>query len=243
MKVRELRSDLLYRANAEARRIVYRSRTATRILYGSRMDPFWAISYWELGTLAMRQALRRDLKDGQRVLEIGTGPYAVLALWALSRWSLALLATDVDEQVVAHARHTAARNGRGLDVRSSDLFAAVEGHFDVIFFIPPFTPTATVDAGLGQRRLSEEQLRLERLRSRGGERGFELLDRFLAGAPAHLAPGGRVYLAVSRHHHPDGTVESLLPRHGLALVDERRWRLLPYSVYVARALSSGTPGP
>jgi methylase of polypeptide subunit release factors len=225
----------LYRANALARRILYRSRLATRLLYGSWMDPYRAISFWELGTLALQRALRRDLRDGMRVLEIGTGPYGVLALWVLSRWSLELVATDVDEQLVAHALHTARRNALKLDVRCCDLFEGVEGSFDVIWFCPPFTPTGTVDAEIRRRRTAEaEEIRLQRLRACGGERGWELMDRFLAGAPARLAPEGRVYLSVNRHHQPDGTVAAMLPRHGLALLDERRWRLPPYSVYVAR---------
>ncbi len=225
----------LYGANALARRILYRSRLATRLLYGSWMDPHRAISFWELGSLAMQRALRRDLRDGMRVLEIGTGPYAVLALWALSKWSLELVATDVDEQLVAHARQTARRNRQPLDVRCCDLFEGILPSFDVIFFIPPFTPRETVEAALGGRTATREAeaLRLERLRSCGGERGFELMDLFLAGAPARLAPGGRVYLSVNRHHQPGGTVEAMLPRHGLTLLHERRWRLLPYSVYVA----------
>src|SRR5262249_23243328 len=75
----------LYRANALARRVIYRSRLATRLLYGIRADPYRSISFWELGTLAMRRALGRELREGMRALEVGTGPYAVLALWALSR--------------------------------------------------------------------------------------------------------------------------------------------------------------
>jgi methylase of polypeptide subunit release factors len=225
----------LYRANGLARRILYRSRLVTRLLFGSWMEPHRAISFWELGTVAMQSALRRDLRDGMRVLEIGTGPYGVLALWALSTWSLDLVATDVDEQLVAQAVRTARRNALMLDARCCDLFDGIEGEFDVIWFFPPFTPAATVDAELRRRRTTgAEEIRLERLRSCGGEGGWELMDRFLAGAPSRLAPEGRVYLSVNRHHQRDGTVAALLPRHGLTLLEERRWRLPPYSVYVAR---------
>jgi methylase of polypeptide subunit release factors len=224
----------LYRANGLARLALYRSRLATRLLYGVWMDPHGTISFWELGTLAMQRALRRDLRDGMRVLEVGTGPYGVLANWALSRWSLDLVATDVDEQWVAHAALTARRNARTLDARCGDLFEGIDGSFDVVWFVPPIAPAATVDREIRRRGPGgAEDVRRERLRTCGGELGWELMDRFLAGVGARLGPAGRVYLSVNRHHQPDGTVTALLPRHGLALLYERRWRLPPYSVYVA----------
>jgi methylase of polypeptide subunit release factors len=224
----------LYRANALARRVLYRSRPATRLLFGTWMSPCGAISFWELGTLAMQRALRRDLRDGLRVLEVGTGPYAVLALWALSTWSLDLLATDVDEVSVAHAVRTARQNALLLDARCCDLLEGVREAFDVIWFVPPVASAEMVDAELRRRRhAAAEEIARERARSCGGERGWELMDRFLAEAPARLRPQGRLYLSVNRHHQPDGVVAGLLARHGLALLSERRWRLPPYSVYVA----------
>jgi methylase of polypeptide subunit release factors len=230
----------LYRANSLARRVVYRSRFVTRLLYGGWMEPHRSVSFWELCTLAMQRALRRDLRDGMRVLEIGTGPYGVLALWALSTWSLDLVATDVDEESVAHAVRTAQANGLKLDARCCDLLEGIEGDFDLIWFVPPVTPAETVDAEIKRcLTVGTEEARLARLRSCGGARGWELTDRFLAGVPARLRRRGRVYLSVNRHHQPDGTVAALLPRHGLALLDERRWRLPPYSVYVARKAAEG----
>src|SRR5262249_18804888 len=177
---------------------IYRSRLATRLLYGIRADPYRSISFWELGTLAMQRALGRELRQGMRALEVGTGPYAVLALWALSRWSLELVATDVAEPLVAHARRTGGRNGLTLDARCCDLFEGLEGDFDLVWFVPPVAPAEMVDGEIRRRGIAApEQIHLERLRSSGGERGWELMDRFLAGAAARLGPTGRLFVSVN----------------------------------------------
>jgi methylase of polypeptide subunit release factors len=129
-----------------------------------------------------------------RALEVGTGPYAVLALWALSRWPLDLVATDVAEALVAHALETARRNGLTLDARC-DLFEGIEGDFDLVWFVPPVAPAEMVEREIRRRRIAApEQIRLERLRSSGGERWWELMERFLAGAAARLGPTGRLFL-------------------------------------------------
>ena len=78
----------------------------------------------------MRRALARDLRGGMRVLEVGTGPYAVLALWAVRRYRLEAIATEIEPMWAERARDIVARHGVSLEVRTCDLASGIAGPFD-----------------------------------------------------------------------------------------------------------------
>ena len=225
-------SSTAFRANALARRFVYRSPLVARLLYGARFEPYQAISFWELGSLAMREALRRDLRAGMRALEIGTGPYATLALWAQARWPLELTATEIDEDWAAWARRHVRANHGAVDVRCCDLFDGIDGTFDAIWFVAPYTPAATfAEQAAGVDDDARAKLRV---RTCGGDQGWELIDRYLAGVRTRLRPGGRAYFSVNRVHQRLDTLRGLVEQHGLRVVRETQ---LPVVPVVALAVS------
>jgi release factor glutamine methyltransferase len=123
------------------------------------------------------------LRAGDRVLEIGTGIglAAVLAARAGAR----VVATDVVEAAVRCARANAVLNGVAdrIDVAQGDGYAPVRGRiFDLICTSPPQMPTPP------DRERSDAAAAADN----GGPDGWALLDRVIGGAPAHLAPGGRL---------------------------------------------------
>lgn len=123
------------------------------------------------------------VQPGDRVLEIGTGIglAAVLAARAGAR----VVATDVVEAAVRCARANAVLNGVAdrLEVRLGDGFAPVRGlTFDLICTSPPQMPTPP----------DRERADAAAAADNGGRDGWSLLDRVIAGAPAHLNPGGRL---------------------------------------------------
>jgi release factor glutamine methyltransferase len=123
------------------------------------------------------------VRAGDRVLEIGTGIglAAVLAARAGAR----VVATDVVEGAIRCARANAVINGVAdrVEVLQGDGFAPVRGRvFDLICTSPPQMPTPA----------DRERADAAAAADNGGRDGWALLDRVIAGAPAHLAPGGRV---------------------------------------------------
>ncbi len=114
-----------------------------------------------------------DVKEGEEVLELGTGCglLAVLAAKAGGR----VVATDVNPKAIECARMNAERHGVKLDLRQGDLWEPVGGgKFDLIIFNPPYLPCEGEDPSWC-----------------GGPDGRRVIDPFLVGLPSHLRPGGR----------------------------------------------------
>jgi methylase of polypeptide subunit release factors len=119
----------------------------------------------------------RALAPPTRLLDMGcgTGVVGVLAQAAGAR----VTAVDLDPRACAAARTNGLR-----DVRQGDLFRAVLGErFDRICFNPPFFRGHAGGRPLG--------------RALYGGPALEVVRRFAAGAPRHLAPGGEAWALLS----------------------------------------------
>jgi release factor glutamine methyltransferase len=125
------------------------------------------------------------LREGERVLEIGTGTGLVAIHCA--KHGGRVIATDVCEQALGLARENVMENGVEVDLREGDLFDPIEGQFDVIIFNPPYLPTEAED-------LTDSPLDAA---LDGGPDGTDVTLRFLQQLPAYLAEEGRAYLVTS----------------------------------------------
>jgi release factor glutamine methyltransferase len=159
--------------------------------------------------LLARAATREGLAPGARVLELCAGPaFAGLAGARAARGHL----TTVD--VSRRAQLNAWLNGRlnGVPVRAlrGDLLAPVAGErFDLILANPPYVPGPPPPARGAARAWD------------AGADGRAVLDRILAEAPAHLAPGGTLLLVHSDIIGADATLHAYSARGLRADVAER----------------------
>jgi release factor glutamine methyltransferase len=122
---------------------------------------------------------------GERMLEIGAGLglAAVLAARAGAR----VVATDIVPAAIAAIRVNGALNNVSIDVRLGDAYAPVTGErFDLIASNPPQMPTPP----------GRERADATAAADNGGPDGWQVLDRIIAGAPAHLVPGGRLVFTI-----------------------------------------------
>jgi methylase of polypeptide subunit release factors len=138
-------------------------------------------------TAALIQVLREraEWARGARVLELGSGSGVVLA--ALGDLGAAsLCGVDIESEAVECGALLLHRLGFGARARlyRGDMWAPVAGRrFDLIAAnLPQFPMQQQGFAG----RLPTW--------SSGGPDGRQLLDRFLAGLPEHMAPGGRAVI-------------------------------------------------
>jgi release factor glutamine methyltransferase len=125
-------------------------------------------------------------RAGERVLEIGAG--LGLAAVLAARAGSTVVATDVVPAAVETIRLNAALNGVRVDARLGDCYGPVLGgeRFELVCSNAPQMPTPP---GPGRRDAAAAA-------DNGGGDGWEVLDRIIAGAPAHLVPGGRLLFTI-----------------------------------------------
>jgi len=90
-----------------------------------------------------------------------------------------IFSVDLNQDAVAHCKSL------GFNCIYSDLFENVSGKFDLIIFNPPYLP-----------RDEKEDVESQ-LATTGGEKGSEVINRFLKQAENYLNDGGKIFLIVS----------------------------------------------
>jgi release factor glutamine methyltransferase len=139
-------------------------------------------------------AVREHIRGA--VLDVCTGS-GVIAL-SVARSSRSVTAVDSSRVAVAAVRLGALVNGAAVEVLHGDLFEPVAGRrFDVILANPPYVPTAAGVSAPGSRAWD------------GGQDGRAVLDRLCREAPAHLRPGGDLFLVQSSLTGTDRTLTML----------------------------------
>ncbi len=123
-------------------------------------------------------AVQAEVKEGERVLDMGTGS-GVSAILA-ARAGAEVVAVDVNPKAVGCARQNAERNGVAdrITFFAADIFDGVTGTFDLIVFDPPFRwfkPRDLLEMGTA-------------------DENYQGLTRFMNQAPDRLRRGGRVLL-------------------------------------------------
>jgi hypothetical protein len=172
----------------------------------------WGEAEWwiasDLGELALGVALPEDhvlgvggasltlagLQFGQPsalTLDLGTG-CGIQAMHA-SRFSGLVIATDISRRALDYTSFNAALNGiRNIEVRPGSMFEPLKGdRFDFIVTNPPFVVTPRI-AGVPTYEYRD-----------GGRVGDAIVAEVIAGAAAHLNPGGVAQLLGNWEYRSD----------------------------------------
>jgi release factor glutamine methyltransferase len=132
--------------------------------------------------------LAREQKE-PRVLDVGTGSGCLAVAAAKRHTGARVTAIDVSPAALAVARRNAEKHGVAGRVRflEGDLFSPLtpDDQFDFLLSNPPYITSGDIpNLPVGVREY-EPLLALD-----GGADGFAVFDRLVAGAAAHLIPGG-----------------------------------------------------
>jgi len=133
----------------------------------------------------------------ERALEIGTGGGAIAIACALAFPNATVDAVDVSSAALDLARENCAAHDVDDRVRllESDVYAGVSDRYDLIVSNPPYVD-ARVMATLDAEYRHEPRIGLE-----AGADGLDCVHRILAGASAHLRPGGVLVCEVGASRH------------------------------------------
>ncbi len=170
---------------------------------------------WFFSTKLVARTVRRLPLRGAAVLEVGCGSGTISMVAA--KGGATVTAIDISPEACAATRNNAATNGLDLQVLESDLFAAVDGTFDIVVVTPPFfrhDPTTTLDHAF-----------------HAGS-NFEYFHRLFADIGKHLHE--RSLCLVSLAEGCDPEIGRIAEAHGHTLVIERRWMEFLQYTYVFR---------
>jgi methylase of polypeptide subunit release factors len=222
----------LHRAYAGAAGVVRSNPAVYRLLFGHWPSREVQGQLWDWTTLALATALRKQVQPGASLLDMGTGPAGVLAVYAKLRLRCGRVSgVDHVAELLPSARATAARCGVAIEFAQSALFASVQGRFDFIVFNAPYIPVGK-GRDLGALRQSVDEKRWG-----GGISGLETIERFLAEAPDHLTSSGRVVLGVNHFYLAPDAVRRTIVDAGLEELGVTRHRFTQASAYLLRPVA------
>lgn len=156
------------------------------------------------------ELLRPD--EDVRVVDLGTGSGAIAVSLAHRRPRAQVTATDVDDDALAVARANAQAHGCGVELQSGSWWNAVAGRrFDLAVSNPPYI--AGADPHLAALRHEPVHALTP-----GGD-GLDAVRAIVAGARAHLEPGG--WLLIEHGFDQGPPVRALLAAAGFVNVQTR----------------------
>lgn len=131
--------------------------------------------------LLLRHVKKRVTRS---VLDIGTGSGIQAEGASLKSGVSRVVAVDIDVGSIAEARKRMMEAGVSdkVDLILGDLFRGITGRFDWIVFNPPYLPS---------------DVEADEVSWSGGQRGSELIEKFLSEADGYLKRGGSILLVFS----------------------------------------------
>ena len=163
-------------------------------------------------TETLVEAALARLPAGGSALDLGTGSGAVAVTLACERPGARSAATDVSPRALAVARANARAHGCESRIAFAEgaWYAPVHAQrFDLIVSNPPYVAAADAHLGEGDLRF-EPRLAL----TDGSADGLDSIRAIVAGAAAHLAPGG--WLLFEHGYDQADAAARLLARAGFA---------------------------
>jgi len=220
----------IIRATEGLRELLFSYRRLTVLFFRIHVRPSdFHLGNWDLTTFALKNAIDKQVRNGQSVLEVGTGPFAILSIYIAKKKEIEVTAVDVSEDFIENAKKTAKYNGVSINFLESDLLSNVNDSFDIVFFNPPYLPREY--ARQIRRKKSSRCLRSI---FNGGPNGCETIGRFLEQVSAVMHKNSKVLLGVNKWFVNAEKIKELIRENDLKLIYVYSSPWNPSQVYVIR---------
>ena len=154
----------------------------------------------------------KEIGPESRVLDLCTGSGCIAVAIAKEKGAK-VTASDISPEALAVARENAGNNGAEITFVESNLFAKIEGVFDVIVSNPPYVRTGDI-AGLERIvRDFEPRLALD-----GGADGLDFYRAIARDFARFLVPKGYLFLEVG--YDQAGEVAALFSAHDVKIIKD-----------------------
>ena len=171
--------------------------------------------FWDNTTVSMKSPLLAFVKDGMKILEIGTGPSSTLSRFlAKHKSNLAITATDISKIFL----YTASMYGSCPETNSiikyvnTNLTSNLNDTYNLIFMNPPYVSSTDLNSIGIYEGSAEYQAGF------GGSDGGTVIAEFLKQCPEVLEKNGTVILGINNRYFPDSEVIKLINKSELFLI-------------------------
>lgn len=184
--------------------------------------------HWDFTTIILKKCLLQCVKPWHKVLEVGTGTYAILSIFIAKHRRCDVVACEINEEYVLGAQTTAKLNASPIKLLQSDLFENINNKFDIIFFNSIYIPRET------GKKLGIDKLHEWESDWCGGGTGTETIKKFLIDAATHLNEKGEVLLGFNIKYLKENLITKLCGDHGYYIKARCSSFFNPSRVFVLR---------
>ncbi|RQW79107.1 MAG: hypothetical protein EHM79_20920 [Geobacter sp.] len=182
----------------------------TKLLFGVRTNNNERI-HWDFTTLLLKKCLKNYIHGESKILEVGTGPYALLSVYLAKKFKCHIESCDINREYVGNSALIARENNAEIMIYQSDLFEAVKDKFDLIFFNSVYIPEQT---GI---KLGISRLHKYKTDWCGGVDGVTTIKKYLSSCGLFLNSGGKVFLGFNPHYLEFGKIKNIYSEYGLKI--------------------------
>ena len=197
----------------------------TKLLFGVKLNGKFRI-HWDFTTLLLKKCLVEYINKESKVLEIGTGPYAILSIYLKKKINCQIDSCDINKGYMDNALITAKENRADISIYRSDLFDNVNGKYDVIFFNSVYIPE---EKGI---ELGINKLHDYKTDWCGGNEGISTISNFFAECCLYLNEGGKVFLGFNPKYCEFDKIKNLSSGYGLSMFLYYRKRFNPSGILI-----------
>lgn len=179
---------------------------------------------WDWTSLQLIKCLRKYSNKNLDLLDMGTGPFAVLAIYCRNNLNFHKIhAVDYIPSIFKNATQ---QESRDITFIMSNLFEKVNDQYGVICFNAPYiVKSKGEEFGNFVTELSE-------MRWSGGLDGTETIERFLDQAKDHLKDNGVVLLGINTFHLSDVVCSNKIEKCHYRIIDKEYNKFNKSLVYV-----------
>lgn len=153
-------------------------------------------------TEVLAELVLEVLKPGMEILDMCTGSGCIaISLFKLCK-GVICTGADVSGKALEVAGHNAKKLEADVTLIQSDLFAQVDGKYDVIVSNPPYIRTAVIEGLKEEVKFHDPFLALD-----GKEDGLYFYREIIRTSPAYLKENGRLYFEIG---HDQGEAVKML---------------------------------
>ena len=138
------------------------------------------------------------LQPGMQVLDMCTGSGCILLSLLHGKKDVTGVGVDLSEEALKVAKQNAESFEIEATFLQSDLFAKVEGTYDLIVSNPPYIRTEVIEGLQEEVRMHDPRMALD-----GKEDGLYFYKKIIEKSPSYLKRSGRVYFEIGHDQGED----------------------------------------